>query len=615
MIPWLLAVAVGLVLAALAYAGRAGARRAPLGVLAAALRALAAALIVALLLDAPAGKARPPRPLVALDVSASWSRGSDAGWRQARADAERLAGGELLLLGDSARIGEPPESPTDLASAARPAVERALATGRPLILHTDGELDDAQLLDRLPEGSEIRVAAVDAVPDLAAVALDAPSAAVGGDTIVLRARVAAGAAGAGAGELRLALDDAPLAAAPIDALEAHGERTVELSAVMPRREGSALLRLVAAAGDDREARNDTVTVVVELSTVSGVTVVSTAPDFDVRYMLDVLRGTVSLPSRAYFQVAPGRWRQEGSLAPVGEETVREAARRAPILVLHGDTAFLGTARGSGALLLYPAPAVGEAEWYAVAAPPSPRGGALSGVRWDSLPPVAVGTRPPTGEWIGLVARRGRGEERQPLVAGREEPRRRAIVAAGGLWRWRFREGASRTAFDALWGGLFDWLAAERRDQRAALPDHALLRAGEPVRWRRGGSDSVVAVTLHRRGSAAGATAAAGGDDAASVADSIALELRFPSGASVATTSPLAPGVYDVRLADGGTAVLAVNASRELLPRRATVAAGPVGRAPAAAGIAPTVRSLPWLYVLVALLLCAEWLVRRRVGMR
>ncbi|HEY0971374.1 MAG TPA: hypothetical protein VGE02_10460, partial [Gemmatimonadales bacterium] len=68
MTSWLLAVAAGLVLAAVAYAGRAGARRAPLGVLAAALRVAAATLLVALLLDAPAGSARPPRTLVALDV-------------------------------------------------------------------------------------------------------------------------------------------------------------------------------------------------------------------------------------------------------------------------------------------------------------------------------------------------------------------------------------------------------------------------------------------------------------------------------------------------------------------------------------------------------------------
>ncbi|HEX5581540.1 MAG TPA: hypothetical protein VFX39_08190, partial [Gemmatimonadaceae bacterium] len=190
MTSWLVAVAVGLVLAAVAYAGRASARRAPLGALAALLRALAATLLVALLLDAPAGAARAPRPLVALDVSQSWTRGGAETWRSARAEAERLAGGDLLLVGDSARTGEPPERPADLASAARPAVERALATGRPLVLVTDGELDDAEVLERLPAGSEVRVGEPAAASDLAAVALDAPSAAVGGDTLALRARVA-----------------------------------------------------------------------------------------------------------------------------------------------------------------------------------------------------------------------------------------------------------------------------------------------------------------------------------------------------------------------------------------------------------------------------------------
>jgi hypothetical protein len=180
------------------------------------------------------------------------------------------------------------------------------------------------------------------------------------------------------------------------------------------------------------------------------------------------------------------------------------------------------------------------------------------------------------------------------------------VAASGFWRWQFRGGAAADAFGGLWGGIFDWLAAGRGDQRAALPAEGVVRAADPVRWRRGGLDSTVVVALRRRVP----TAAPQRNDTARV-DSVTL--HFTGGASVAESRPLAPGVYDVQ-APGGTAVLAVNAARELLPRRPTLRAGPVGSAPAA-DLTPRLRDLGWVYGLALLLLCAEWLLRRRVGLR
>jgi len=90
-------------------------------------------------------------------------------------------------------------------------------------------------------------------------------------------------------------------------------------------------------------------------------------------------------------------------------------------------------------------------------------------------------------------------------------------------------------------------------------------------------------------------------------------LRFTDGATVAESPALPPGVYDARMG-GGSAVLAVNASRELVPRRPTVTTRRVGGA-AALGDAPALRSLGWVYALAVLLLCAEWGLRRRAGVR
>ena len=596
---WIVALAAGAAVAALTYAGRAAGRRAPLAVVAAALRAVAATLLVALLLDAPVGPSRVPPPLVALDVSASWARGGGDAYDAARDSARRL-GASALLVGDSLREGDGPERPTDGASDVRPAVERALAAGRTLVLLTDGEVDDAAALSRLPAGSRVRVLPRAGRPDAAVAAVEAPRAAVGGDSAALTVRLAAGGAGAPPAVVRVGVEDGPTDSVGVDSLPAFGERTVALRVPMPRREGSALVRAVVAAPGDAEPANDTAMVVLELSEAAGVTVVSTAPDFDLRYMLEVLRGTVALPTRAFLQVTPGQWRVEGTLAPATAEAVRAAAGRSPVVVLHGDTALFGAPSGvgQGALLLVPSVSAGAVEWYPVAAPPSPVAAALSGVPWDSLPPLAVGASAPAGEWTALVAQRGRQFERQGVIAGREEPRRRAVVAASGLWRWRFRGGVAGDAFAALWGGLFDWLAAERRDARAVVPEAALLRAGEPVRWRRGGADSAVRVVLRRRGAP----------------DSTVLALRFVAGVPVATSPALPPGVYDARV-PGGVAVLAVNASRELLPRRPAVASGPVGAAPAPAGVAPSLRAQWWAFALVVGVLCVEWLLRRRAGMR
>jgi hypothetical protein len=206
--------------------------------------------------------------------------------------------------------------------------------------------------------------------------------------------------------------------------------------------------------------------------------------------------------------------------------------------------------------------------------------------------------PPKGTWEGVEARRGRGEERKPIVVGTDEPRRVAIIAASGLWRWRFRGGVASDAFTAFWGSIFDWLAAERADHRAAVPDDRMLRAGDPVRWRRGSpTDSAVIVTLHQRGTAR--------------VDS--LMLRFAGNASVTETRPLRPGIYDVTTR-GGSSLLAVNPSREWLPRPPRVAAGAVHGA-ISADLGPRLRNAGWAYALAIVLLCAEWILRRKRGMR
>jgi hypothetical protein len=74
-----------------------------------------------------------------------------------------------------------------------------------------------------------------------------------------------------------------------------------------------------------------------------------------------------------------------------------------------------------------------------------------------------------------------------------------------------------------------------------------------------------------------------------------------------------PGVYDAE-ARGGSSLLVVNESAEWLPRRATLAAGTTPGA-AARGDAPPLRDRGWAYLLAIGALCAEWILRRKAGLR
>ena len=91
-----------------------------------------------------------------------------------------------------------------------------------------------------------------------------------------------------------------------------------------------------------------------------------------------------------------------------------------------------------------------------------------------------------------------------------------------------------------------------------------------------------------------------------------LALRFGSGTTT-ETGTLATGLYDVKT-KGGSSLLAVNPSSELLPRRPTVRDGAIGSR-TAVGEAPRARDYSWLFAVALIALCAEWLLRRRAGMR
>lgn len=599
---WLLAALAGFAAAALQYGAHAlRPAVAPLALL----RALVVAIVVAMLLGAPGGRSTPLAPEIALDASESWTRGGAAcaRWNAALDSAARAGGGTRLRFGDSVRVDDSRAAPSDHASRLRAVADRAAGTGHPVVVVTDGEMDDPDVLGSLPRGSRAIVLPCRAAgPDLAIAAMETPRTLLAGDTTTARLTLTAGAAGSPGGQLELRLDDQTLASQSVAGLGPYGEQAIALRGIGAGADRGAVLRAVFRGAGDTEPRNDTLAIGVDVSRAAAAVFVSTSPDFDAREAVAALRGVTSLPTRAYYRVAPGAWRTDGVLARVTEEEVRNAVRDAPIVILHGDTTLFGAPRTvtRGALLLFAPPGGEEGEWLAAAAPASPLASALSALPFDSLPPLSVAPTMPRGEWQGLVVREpGAGGERRVALVGWDSPRHIAVLGASGFWRWRFRGGQRADAYGAFFGTLFDWLAAGRSDRRPVVPDAGIFRAGAPLRWRRGSStDSVVALTLVRRGVPARVDS---------------MTLRFAESATVVESPPVPPGIYDVRSANG-TSVIAVNASPELLPRRATVQSGRIGGRPSLAD-APLARELGWLYAVAVLALCTEWLLRRRVGMR
>jgi hypothetical protein len=436
MSPWLIALLAGLAVAFVQYGWR-ELRSGWSALPSALLRVGAVALLVALLLDAPSSRARPVKSWAALDVSSSMMRGDSTLWRSARDTLRAISPESVFAFGDSARRGDSVTAPHDLSTLLRPAVERALGAGHPLVVITDGELDDPDAARSLPAGSRLIVIAHPPKRDLAIASIDAPRAVVSGDTIESRVNVVAGNAGSRGGTLTMTLDGRPVATAPVESLPPFGERAVVVRTKLEGTAGPAVLRAIVTGAEDAEHRNDSLAVAIDLSRAASAVFISTSPDFDARYALAVLRGALGIPTRGFFRVAPGEWRVEGALTPISEADVRQAARDAPVAIMHGDTAAFGPPRANtlGPLALI-ATGGTEGEWYPAAAPSSPLAPALAGLVWDSLPPVAMVANVAKGDWEGIEARRGRGDERKAIVVGTDEPRRVAIVNASGLWRWR-----------------------------------------------------------------------------------------------------------------------------------------------------------------------------------
>src|SRR5205807_4323832 len=177
--------------------------------------------------------------------------------------------------------------------------------------------------------------------------------------------------------------------------------------------------------------------------------------------------------------------------------------------------------------------------------------------------------------------------------------RRAVIAAGGLYRWAFRGGASAEAYRALVAGLVDWLLEQGAGSRQRFaPVTYETPNGIPLQWRWTGkgepSDVVVSLAA----------------DPGHRIDT----LRFDAGGRAELRLP--PGVYRYAASDGRGAergVVAVETySDEWRP--AVPMLVPQSGTPGVRLTSVALRGRWGLFVVVMAAVVAEWAWRRREGL-
>jgi hypothetical protein len=542
----------------------------------------------------------PLRPLVLLDASLSMSAGVP--WMAAKDSA--------LLWGDVRHFGDERASvdstPTRGRSLLGPALLAASASERPLIVVTDGEIEDArEIPPDLLARSSIRLFSRARQPDLALSRVTGPSRVSSGDSIHLELEVqATGGMEADSVSVEVLSGTTRVAVRTVRLVgEAAGRVRVAFpSSSLPS--GDHLLRVTLPRTGDVEPRTDTRLHLVTVAATPGVVFLASPADWDSRFLYRTLREVGQLPVRGYVRIDGNRWRSMNNLRPVPADVVRRAARRADLLILKGGVAEFSQGSTARGILSWPSGEGGETQvpgdWYLSESDASPVAGAFLGQPVDSFPPAMLLTPMQTGprDWVALHAQLGRRGPERPAVFGRQDGRvRRVTVAVEGLWRWSFRGGSSEQSYRSWVAATASWLLGGADSARgAAKPVQPVVQNGRPVvfEWLGAGAPTPQAVVLAHTGGEFTDTLHFDGEGRAPVW--------------------LDAGEYRYRLDSGGAGLVAVEEySDELLPRPPTLTAHE-GRA-AGSTARTTARDWLWLFGLCVLALSGEWLARRRLGLR
>jgi hypothetical protein len=483
----------------------------PKRLLLAAFRATALVLLLALLanpgLPGPAvtGGAG---PWVLLDASASMSANGGQGspWERALGGLRSDGGADTPLVLFGAEVRRVPSDslpllpPLHPESRLAPAVRLAAELGAPgVTILTDGRIGDRGAVEEVVSTSGLAVEWVDVGEDLShAGILEAqlPRSLAAGDSAVLDVTVF----GEGLDSMRVVgiLEGGDSVEASIQAPAVGRATAATLPLALPPDSGAYLLRVRVEpgprgeTGPDPYPQDDTLTVTVHVGRPrAGVVMVTLRPGWEAQRLLAVVSRSAGLAGRGFSRMGDGRFlTMETDRTPprvVSRGVVEAALGAAELLILEGVDA--GASDWLLDALSRPVPAIflvrdreeadlaGVAagqplpgEWYAAAdVPDSPVLGSLVGADWSGLPPLegplplVSASRRPTGGTDGrstpiLTAARAGGGAPAPVVVLNQDRSRRGVVAlASGFWRWDARDGTARRTYARLWSGVTGWL--------------------------------------------------------------------------------------------------------------------------------------------------------------
>ena len=584
-------------------------RRVTLGL--AALRAATLGALVLLAWNPTAARvARGVPPLVLLDASLSMA-GHGGRWRDALDTARALAQGGVIWRFGERVAGFDSLPPTDGASRLAPALDAAAARGGPVTVVSDGAIADfADIPPDLVRGARIVVLPRASFFDAFVSDISGPARIGVGDTV--RLKVSYGTAGKrerGNGKrtapLAASVGGRRLASRVVD-LPDSGVVSADLPFPVSRfpHPGWAAVEVRLEGVGDEEPRDDARLFVLEVSPPPSIVLLASPPDWETRFLARTLEDVARVAVRTFIEAEPGgnRWREGTTLEGRPPSDVARAVAGAALVIEAGDPTSFSRFSPKGAVLLWLGTRRLDGDWYVQPPGPSPLAGALAGVAWDSLPPATslVELAPDSSTTVALAARLARRGPPRPMVTlAQHAGARRAVIAAGGLYRWAFRGGASGEAYRALVAGLVDWLLEQGAGSGERFaPVTYETPNGMPLQWRWTGKGEPREVVISLTA------------DQVQRVDT----LRFDAGGRAELRLP--PGLYRYAATDRASAerglVVVDTYSDEWRPAVPVVAPQPGTSGGRLTGVA--LRDRWWLFVLVIAASATEWAWRRREGL-
>lgn len=607
------------------------------------LAALRASILVGVLLlladpSLPVGDTDgPPRRWVAIDASPSMDAAGPSGTtpaeRAAREAPDPGDGVRTVAFGTSAPDADARDGESRLAPTLRRAAE---AGAREVTVVSDLRLADVPEVDALRETLGLTVRFVDVGEDLrsAGIAtLEVPATGRADQAVEVAVEVFGTASAAGSdARVELTRDGDPVGEETVRLPGPGRTVSVRLPANLPDSAGPVLWRARVVLEGDAVAADDVRSAFTDVDPVEGLlALVSLSPDWEPRFLLPVLERVTGLPTRGWLRVGDDAFLpMDGGGGVIDAEAVARIAQDARLLVVHGLDAeappWLVRAQDEGRrVLVFAHDAAGAeragivvdgprtGEWYPTAAA-GPLAAAFGGVSWVDLPPLRSPLVPDVGGADALEVERAGGLRAGVLALQDRTDRRRGVVLARGFWRWGFRPGPGADAYDRLWSGVAGWLLALDDDTGGGGlgPAERVAAAGRAVPWRApvaAGGRIEVATTDDDRGVRTD-TVEVGADGRAS------LPARSAGGYdwSARVVAPDSVAARDRTWS--GRLELESHTDEFRWPRDTALTAWSAGpEAVRTAGPGRPLRTSPWPYLLLLALLSAEWILRRRSGLR